>query len=65
MTVGFTDARIYRTMGAIAYGAGLFSPDLDSGDFSSRFHGNDERIDTESLRLTTEMWGDITRDLLA
>ena len=64
-TVGFTDARVYRQMGAVAYGAGLFSPDLDAGDFSSRFHGNDERIDVESLRLTTQLWLDVVTDLLA
>ncbi len=64
MTVGFTDARVYRQMGSIAYGAGLFSPDLDAGDFSSRFHGNDERIDVESLRLTTQLWLDVATDLL-
>ncbi len=63
-TVGFTDARVYRKMGAVAYGAGLFSPDLDSGDFSSRFHGNDERIDVESLRLTTQLWLDVVADLM-
>ena len=33
MIVGFTDARIYRNMGAVAYGAGLFSPDVDPADF--------------------------------
>ncbi len=64
MTVGFTDARVYRSMGAIAYGAGLFSPELDQGDFSSRFHGHNERIDVESLRLTTDLWLDVARDLL-
>ena len=63
-TVGFTDARVFRGMGAVAYGAGLFSPDLDAGDFSSRFHGNDERIDVESLRLTTQLWLDVVTDLL-
>jgi acetylornithine deacetylase/succinyl-diaminopimelate desuccinylase-like protein len=65
MTVGFTDARVYRSMGAVAYGAGLFSPELDAGDFASRFHGNDERIDVEALRLTTGLWGDVARYLLA
>jgi acetylornithine deacetylase/succinyl-diaminopimelate desuccinylase-like protein len=64
MIVGFTDARVFRSMGAVAYGAGLFSPDLRPGDYSRRFHGNDERIDVESLRLTTELWLDVTRDLL-
>ncbi|MGH1494180.1 MAG: M20/M25/M40 family metallo-hydrolase, partial [Acidimicrobiales bacterium] len=63
-TVGFTDARVYRKMGAVAYGAGLFSPELDGGDFSSRFHGNDERIDVESLRLTTQLWLDVVADLM-
>ena len=64
MTVGFTDARVYRSMGAVAYGAGLFSPELDAGDFSTRFHGHNERIDVESLRLTTDLWLDVARDLL-
>jgi acetylornithine deacetylase/succinyl-diaminopimelate desuccinylase-like protein len=58
MSVGFTDARIYREMGAVAYGAGLLSPALDAGAFGSRFHGNDERIDVESLALTTQFWLD-------
>ena len=64
MTVGFTDARVYRSMGSVAYGAGLFSPALDPGDFASRFHGHNERIDVESLRLTTELWVDVANDLL-
>ena len=62
--VGFTDSRIYREMGAVAYGAGLFSPDLDVGTFGRRFHGNDERIDVESLRLSTDLFHDVARDLL-
>jgi acetylornithine deacetylase/succinyl-diaminopimelate desuccinylase-like protein len=64
MVVGFTDARVFRQMGSIAYGAGLFSPDLDSGDFARRFHGNDERVDVESLRLTTQLWVDVVADVL-
>ena len=51
-------------MGSVAYGAGLFSPELDGGDFARRFHGNDERIDVESMRLTTKLWLDVARDLL-
>jgi acetylornithine deacetylase/succinyl-diaminopimelate desuccinylase-like protein len=62
--VGFTDSRIYREMGAVAYGAGLFSPSLDAGEFGSRFHGNDERIDIESLALTTRLWHHLATDLL-
>ncbi|MGZ0220098.1 MAG: hypothetical protein ACKVIY_13910, partial [Acidimicrobiales bacterium] len=30
-------------------------------DFGSRFHGNNERIDLESLRLVTDFWGRIVR----
>ena len=62
--VGFTDSRVYRNLGGVAYGAGLFSPDLDAGDFSTRFHGNDERIDVESLQLTTQLWVDVVTDFL-
>jgi acetylornithine deacetylase/succinyl-diaminopimelate desuccinylase-like protein len=64
LVVGFTDSRIYRQMGAVSYGAGLFSPELDAADFGRRFHGHDERIDVESLRLTTGLWLDVVRDLL-
>jgi acetylornithine deacetylase/succinyl-diaminopimelate desuccinylase-like protein len=61
---GFTDARVHRELGAIAYGAGLLSPSITPGEFGSRFPGNNERIDIESLRLTTHLWNDVTRDLL-
>ena len=62
--VGFTDARVYREMGAVAYGAGLLSPSISGGEFFRRFHGHDERIDVESLRLTTGMYLDVCRDML-
>jgi acetylornithine deacetylase/succinyl-diaminopimelate desuccinylase-like protein len=62
--VGFTDARVYREIGAVAYGAGLLSPALNAGEFGRRFHGNDERIDLDSLRLTTDLFTDVTRDFL-
>ena len=64
LIVGFTDARVYRDMGAVAYGAGLLSPSVDAGEFGRRFHGNDERIDIESLRLTTDLFTAVTRDVL-
>ena len=64
LVVGFTDARIYRELGAVAYGAGLFSPELDAAEFGARFHGHDERIDVESLALTTRLWLDVATDLL-
>ena len=64
LIVGFTDSRIYRDMGSVAYGAGLFSPTLDAFSFSDRFHGNDERIDVESMALTTQFFIDVARDFL-
>jgi acetylornithine deacetylase/succinyl-diaminopimelate desuccinylase-like protein len=64
MSVGFTDARVHRDLGAVAYGAALMSPTLAASEFGSRFHGNDERIDIESLRLTTDLWRDVAVDLL-
>lgn len=63
LIIGFTDSRVYRDMGAVAYGAGLFSPELDGADFGARFHGNDERIDIESLALTTQLWLDVVDSL--
>ncbi len=64
LAVGFTDARVHRELGAISYGAGLLSPSLSAAEFASRFHGNDERIDVESLGLTTRLWNDVIVDLL-
>jgi acetylornithine deacetylase/succinyl-diaminopimelate desuccinylase-like protein len=56
ITAGGTDATFFRQVGTVAYGFGLFSPTLSAGEFASRFHGNNERIDVESLGLTTEAW---------
>jgi len=61
---GFTDARIFRELGAIAYGAGLKSPSIDAAELGRRFHGHNERIDIESLRLTTELFDRVITDLL-
>ena len=62
-TVGFTDARVFRELGAISYGAGLFSPTIDAAEFGRRFHGHDERVDVESLGLTVELWQRVIHDL--
>ena len=63
LVVGGTDARFYRERGITAYGAGLYSPDMDQATFSSRFHGNDERIDIESLGLSGNYFYGIAKDL--
>ena len=56
LTVGATDARFFRRMGIPAYGFGLFSSHLTYEDYGLMFHGDDERVDVESLRLSTELW---------
>ena len=58
LIVGFTDAPYFREHGAIAYGFGLFSRSLTAEAMAGRFHGNDERVDVESLALTTQAWLD-------
>ena len=62
---GSPTRRVFRELGAISYGAGLYSPALDPGEFALRFHGNDERVDVESLRLTTELWERVITDLMS
>ena len=64
MTVGATDARFFRRLGTTSYGFGLFSTDLSFEDYGSMFHGDDERIDTTSLELSTDMWEALSQDLL-
>jgi acetylornithine deacetylase/succinyl-diaminopimelate desuccinylase-like protein len=63
-SVGFTDARVFRELGAISYGAGLFSPTVDAAEFGRRVHGHDERVDVESLGLTVELWQRVVADLM-
>ncbi|MBW3613805.1 MAG: M20/M25/M40 family metallo-hydrolase [Actinobacteria bacterium] len=63
-STGGTDARFFREKGAVAYGFGLFSPTVTYEEFATRFHGHDERVDVESLRLSTEMWIALVRDLI-
>ena len=46
------------------YGAGLFSDKIPFSEFMSMFHGNDERIDQESLGLCTALWEEVAKDLL-
>jgi acetylornithine deacetylase/succinyl-diaminopimelate desuccinylase-like protein len=65
LTVGATDARFFRRLGTVAYGFGLFSEHLTFEDYATMFHGVDERVDVESLRLSAELWGRIVRETLA
>jgi len=64
MIVGATDSRFFRRAGATAYGAGLFSERISFAEFASMFHGDNERIDQDSLDLSTQLWDGLVRDLL-
>jgi acetylornithine deacetylase/succinyl-diaminopimelate desuccinylase-like protein len=64
LIVGFTDAPYFRARGAVAYGFGLCSRTLTAEAMAPRFHGNDERVDVESLALTTQAWLDVCELLL-
>jgi len=63
LTTGGTDARFFRRLGIPAYGFGLLSNRFTLAEFQSMFHGHDERVDQESLRLSTELWEHLARDL--
>ena len=49
---------------AIGYGFGLFSQRLAFEDYATMFHGNDERVDVESLALSEQLWQAVARELL-
>jgi acetylornithine deacetylase/succinyl-diaminopimelate desuccinylase-like protein len=64
LTVGATDARYTRALGSVSYGFGLHSRAIGFEQYGAMFHGIDERVDVESLRLSTEMWMALARDFL-
>jgi acetylornithine deacetylase/succinyl-diaminopimelate desuccinylase-like protein len=64
MTGGGTDARYFRWKGIPSYGFALHSRRIPYTEYPLMFHGNDERIDTESLRLSATMWEALAREVL-
>ena len=64
LSVGATDARFFRRSGSVAYGCGLFSRKLSFDDYATMFHGNDERVDIESLVLSTRLWEGLATELV-
>jgi len=64
LMVGGTDNRFFRRAGSVGYGFALFSRRLSFEDYATMFHGNDERVDQESLGLSEELWEAVARDLL-
>jgi len=63
-TAGATDARFFRRQGSVAYGFGMFSDRISFELFLSMFHGDDERVDVESLALSAEMFEALPRSFL-
>ena len=59
-----SSSRFFRRADRTAYGFGLFSQNMSFEDYGAMFHGDDERIDTESLGLSTELWEVVAEDLL-
>lgn len=65
LMAGATDARFFRRIGTTAYGFGLMSGRIPIDELAQMFHGDNERIDQESLRLTTELWTGLATEFLA
>ena len=42
-----------------------FSERLTMDEYGTMFHGDDERVDVESLRLSTLLWEAVAEDLLS
>ncbi len=64
LVVGATDARYFRRKGVTAYGYGLMSEKIPFGEFSKLFHGNNERVDQDTLALMTPLWDGVIREIV-
>ena len=62
--VGATDARFFRRLGTTAYGYGMFSDNLSFEQYTMMFHGDDERVDVDSLEMSADMLEALARDFL-
>ena len=65
LTTGGTDGKFFRWRNIPAYGFGLHSLRIPHTEYPVMFHGHNERVDTESLKLSTMMWEALCRDFLA
>jgi acetylornithine deacetylase/succinyl-diaminopimelate desuccinylase-like protein len=64
ITTGGTDAKFFRWKGIPSYGFGLHSLRIPYTEYPIMFHGHNERVDTESLRLSAMMWEALCREFL-
>jgi acetylornithine deacetylase/succinyl-diaminopimelate desuccinylase-like protein len=60
ISAGFTDSRLFRQRGVVAYG--LMPALLEPSDVAA-IHGNNERISIENLRLGTQVLFEVARRL--
>ncbi len=51
-----TDARFWRSRGTVCYGVGIFDDRLGFSEMLSLFHGHDERVGAESVRMTARLY---------
>jgi len=62
---GTTDARHFRrSLDTVAYGFGLFSQRMTLEELAPMAHGDNERIDVDSLEMATSLWDVLVRDFL-
>ena len=64
ITTGGTDAKFFRWKGIPSYGFGLQSLRIPYTEYPVMFHGHNERVDTESLKLSALMWDALCREFL-
>jgi acetylornithine deacetylase/succinyl-diaminopimelate desuccinylase-like protein len=59
LSAGVTDARFMRNLGAHAYGFGMSSDRAPVSEIPLMLHGDNERVDVESLHMMRCLWGDV------
>ena len=62
VTAGFTDSRVFRNQGVVAYG---FSGGLTPPNLARTVHGHNERMPLDSFRLSCQMIYEVTRRMAA
>jgi acetylornithine deacetylase/succinyl-diaminopimelate desuccinylase-like protein len=65
LMIGGTDARVFRPGGTVAYGFGIYSGRLGMDEMATMGHGDNERIDVESLAMEVDLWPALVSDFLA
>jgi acetylornithine deacetylase/succinyl-diaminopimelate desuccinylase-like protein len=63
-SVGATDARFFRRLGTTCYGYGMFSDRISFEQFAVMFHGDDERVDVDSLHMSAAMFEQLAKEFL-